>query len=73
MGNDRDVPILLWPVYAIWRLVTFVLELVGRLLCGVIGIGLMAAGVAITITVLAAPVGIPLAAFGFLLLVRAIF
>jgi hypothetical protein len=73
MGNDRDVPILLWPIYAIWRLVTFVLELVGRLLCGVIGIGLMAAGVAITITVLAAPVGIPLAAFGFLLLVRAIF
>ena len=73
MGNDRDVPILLWPFYAIWRLLTLVLELVGRLLCGVIGIGLMIAGIAITITVLAAPIGIPLAAVGFLLLVRAIF
>ncbi len=71
--SDRDVPILLWPFYAIWRLLTFVVELIGRLLCGVLGIGLMAAGIAITITVLAAPIGIPLAVFGFLLLVRAIF
>ncbi len=73
MGEDRDIPILLWPFYAIWRLLTFVLEVVGRLLCGLIGIALMAAGTAITITVLAAPVGIPLAAVGLLLVVRAIF
>ena len=71
--SDRGVPILLWPFYAIWRLLTFVVELIGRLLCGVLGIGLMVAGIAITITVLAAPIGIPLAVFGFLLLVRAIF
>jgi hypothetical protein len=71
--SDRDVPILLWPFYAIWRLLTFVLEVVGRLLCVLIGLALMAAGTAITITVLAAPVGIPIAAVGFLLLVRAIF
>ena len=71
--SDRDVPILLWPFYAFWRLLTFVLEVVGRLLCALIGIALMAAGTAITITVLAAPVGIQIAAVGFLLLVRAIF
>jgi hypothetical protein len=71
--SDRDVPILLWPFYALWRLLTFVLEVVGRLLCALIGLALMAAGTAITITVLAAPVGIPIAAVGFLLLVRAIF
>jgi hypothetical protein len=71
--SDRDVPILLWPFYAIWRLLTFVLEVVGRLLCALIGLALMAAGTAITITVLAAPVGVPIAAIGFLLLVRAIF
>ena len=71
--SDRDVPLLLWPFYAIWRLLTFVLEVVGRLLCALLGIALMAAGTAITITVLAAPVGIPIAAVGFLLLVRAIF
>jgi hypothetical protein len=74
MSNfDRDIPLLLWPFYAIWRLLTFVLEVVGRLLCALIGLALIAAGSAITITVLAAPVGIPIAAIGFLLLVRAIF
>lgn len=72
-NSDRNVPLLLWPFYAIWRLLTFFVELVGRLLCGVLGLGLMIAGIAITITVLAAPVGIPLAAVGFLLLVRAVF
>jgi len=71
--SDRDVPILLWPFYAIWRLLTFVLEMVGRLICALIGLALMAAGTAITITVLAAPIGIPIAAVGFLLLVRAVF
>ena len=64
---------LLWPFYAIWRLLTFILKVVGRLLCGILGLGLMVGGIAITLSVVAAPVGIPLAAFGFLLLIRAIF
>jgi hypothetical protein len=67
------VPILLWPFYAIWRLLTFILEMIGRLLCALLGIGLMAAGVAISLSIIGAPVGIPLASIGFLLLVRAIF
>ena len=71
--SDRELPILLWPFYAIWRLQTFVVEMVGRLICALIGLALMAAGTAITITVLAAPIGIPIAAVGFLLLVRAVF
>ena len=71
--DDRNVPILLWPFYAIWRLVTLVLELVGRMLCAVLGLGIMAAGVVITMSVVAAPIGIPLAIFGFLLIVRALF
>jgi hypothetical protein len=75
MNDSRNgrVPILLWPFYAIWRLLTFVVELIGRLLCAVLGIGLMIAGVAITLSIIGAPVGIPLAAIGFLLLVRSIF
>lgn len=72
-STDNHVPILLWPFYAIWRLLTFILSVVGRLLCALLGIGLMAAGVAITLTVVGAIVGIPLAALGFLLLVRAVF
>ena len=71
--SDRKIPVLLWPFYAIWRLLTLILELVGRLLCAVLGIALIVAGVAVTMTILAAPVGIAIAAFGFLLLVRALF
>jgi len=71
--HSNGVPILLWPFYAVWRLLTFVVELIGRLLCGMLGIGLMVAGVAITLSIIGAPVGIPLASVGFLLLVRSIF
>ena len=71
--SDRDIRLLLWPFYAIWRLVTFVLELLGRFLCAILGLALMAAGTAVTLTIVAAPLGIPLAIFGFLLLVRAVF
>ena len=71
--SDRKVPLLLWPFYAIWRLLTFVLELVGRLFCALLGLALIVAGVAVAMTIVAAPVGIAIAAFGFLLLVRALF
>jgi len=71
--NDRHVPILLWPFYAIWRFLTLILELIGRLLCALLGIGLMIAGVAITLSIIGAPIGIPLASLGFLLLIRAFF
>ncbi len=72
-NEEKQIPWLLWPFYAIWRVVTFILELTSRIICALIGLALMAAGVAITVTIVAAPIGIPIAAFGFLLLVRALF
>jgi hypothetical protein len=72
-STEKSVPVLLWPFYAIWRLLTFVLGVIGRVLCAALGIGLMIAGVAIAMSVVGAPVGIPLTALGFLFLVRAIF
>ncbi len=72
-NQDRQIPWLLWPFYAIWRVLTLVLNITGRIICVVLGIALMMAGVAIALSVVGAPVGIPLAAFGFLLLVRALF
>ncbi|MCH8250501.1 MAG: hypothetical protein IH913_12955 [Proteobacteria bacterium] len=71
--EDTRIPLLLWPFYAIWRLLTFVLGVAGRLICTLLGIGIMIVGVAITMSVVGAPIGIPLAALGFLLLVRALF
>lgn len=72
-STQSNLPILLWPFYAIWRLLTFVLILIGRLVSALLGIGLMIAGVAITLSVVGAPLGIALASLGFLLLIRALF
>ena len=71
--GDKDIPILLWPFYAVWRLLTLILEITGRIICAILGLALMAAGTAITISIVAAPIGIPLVVFGFLLLLRALF
>ncbi len=72
-STQSNVPILLWPFYAIWRLLTFILNLIGRVISALLGIALMACGVAISMSVVGAPIGIPLAALGFLLLTRALF
>ncbi|HSD68348.1 MAG TPA: hypothetical protein VLB07_02290 [Woeseiaceae bacterium] len=54
-------------------MLTLILEITGRIICAILGLALMAAGVAITLTIVAAPIGIPMAVFGFLLLIRALF
>lgn len=63
----------IWPVAALWVLFIFSLRLLGRLLLLLVGFALMAVGVALTMTVVGAVVGLPLAAVGFLLLCRALF
>lgn len=71
-SNER-VPCLLWPFVAIWDLLTFILEMTGRLLAIVLGFVLLLVGVLLSITVIGACLGIPLAIFGFLLMMRGIF
>lgn len=63
----------LWPFKAVWNLLALVLNMTGRVLAGVLGVGLMIVGIALTMTVAGAPVGIPLAIVGFLLIIRSIF
>lgn len=69
----RKVPLLLWPFVALWRLLGLLLNVTSRIVCALLGLALMVAGVAIAMTVVAAPVGVALSALGFLLLVRALF
>ena len=61
------------PFVALWRLLTLILELTGRLVAVVLGLLLMVGGGLLTATVVGAPIGIPLALFGFLLLLRGLF
>lgn len=72
--RDRGILwVLLWPLSMVWSLASFILQVIGRILCAVVGIVIMVVGVLLVMTIGGAPLGIPLAAFGFLLLVRAIF
>ena len=64
---------LLWPFVTIWNLLALVLNITGRVLAGILGVLLMIVGIALTMTVAGAPVGIPLAVLGLLLIIRSIF
>ncbi len=68
----RRVPWYLWPFVAIWDLVIGVVVLTGRLVAAVLGLVLLLVGGLLTATVVGAIVGIPIAIFGFLLIVRSL-
>jgi len=47
----------------LWDLLAFILSLTGRLVAAVLGLVLMIVGIVLTVTLIAAPVGIPLIIF----------
>jgi hypothetical protein len=63
----------LWPFVALWRLLAAIVELTGRFVAMVIGIVFIIAGVLVSLTVIGAIVGIPLALGGFLLFIKGLF
>jgi hypothetical protein len=71
--DEKRVPLLLWPFYAIWRLVALILEITGRLIGVVLGLVLLILGLLVSLTVVGAVVGIPLMILGMLLILRALF
>lgn len=66
MADTARTPLLLLPF-------TVLIKLLGRIFAGVLGLALMVAGVALTMTVLGAPVGVPMFIFGLLLTIRSLF
>ena len=74
MSNaQRNTPWYLWPFAALWQLVTGIIKVTGRLVAMLTGLVLMIAGVALSLTVVGAIVGVPLLIFGFMLSVRGLF
>lgn len=73
MAEQKRTPWILWPFVALWRLVTWILELTGRLIAVIFGLVLMIVGVVISITVIGAVVGVPIFLFGLLLVFRGFF
>ncbi len=64
---------LLWPFAALWRLLALIVELTGRFVAMVLGIVFMIVGVIVSLTVIGAIVGVPLALIGLLLFFRGLF
>ncbi len=64
---------LLWPFAAIWRLIAFIFEFVGRFVAITLGLILMLLGVVVSLTGIGVIVGIPMVLFGLLLIVRGFF
>src|SRR3990170_3388185 len=72
-SSVRSTPWFLWPFVMLWRVVTWILGLTGRLLAVILGLVLMIIGVVISLTVVGAILGVPLAILGFLLVLRGLF
>jgi hypothetical protein len=71
--NEKRTPWILWPFIAIWRLLTWILEITGRLVAILLGCVFMIVGVIVSLTIVGAVVGVPIAIFGFLLVMRGLF
>lgn len=71
--REKRVPLLLWPFWAIWQLVAWIVNLTGRMLAVILGFVLIVAGLLLTVTVVGAVVGLPMMLIGLLMVVRGLF
>jgi len=71
--SKNHVPWYLWPFAALWKLLAVIVELTGRFVAMVLGIVFIIVGVILSLTIVGAIVGVPLAIIGLLLLLRGIF
>ena len=71
--SKQHIPWFLWPFAALWKLLAVIVELTGRFVAMVLGIVFMLVGLIVSLTIIGAIVGVPLAVIGLLLLLRGIF
>ena len=69
----RHIPWLLWPFWALWRLVFGIFAGTGRLVAVILGLVFLIVGAVLTVTVVGAIVGIPFIIFGLFLILRGLF
>jgi hypothetical protein len=71
--SKRKVPWILWPFWALWKLISGIVEFTGRVVAVILGLVFMIVGVIISLTIVGAIVGVPLAILGFMLTMRGLF
>ena len=64
---------ILWPIIALWKLLAGLITVTGRLVAVILGAILMLAGGIVSLTVVGAVIGIPLAVLGLLIILRGLF
>ena len=73
MAEKQKIPFLLWPFWALFQLVLWILKFTGRLVGAILGLVIAIVGVVLTITVIGAIIGVPLVLLGGMLMVKSIF
>jgi len=73
MTEKKQHPWYALPFIALWKLITGIVEFTGRLVAVILGFVLLLVGIIVSLTVVGAIVGIPLAILGFLLVLRGLF
>jgi len=71
--TKKHIPWFLWPFAALWKLIAVIVEMTGRFVAMVLGVVFIIVGVIVSLTIVGAIVGIPLAIIGLLMLLRGIF
>jgi hypothetical protein len=71
--TKKQIPWYLWPFAALWKLLAVIVEMTGRFVAMVLGIVFIVVGVIVSLTIVGALVGVPLAIVGLLLLFRGMF
>ena len=71
--TKKQIPWYLWPFVALWKLLAVIVEMTGRFVALVLGIVFIIVGVIVSLTIVGAIIGVPLAIIGLLLLLRGIF
>lgn len=72
-GGDIQMRFLAFPFILMGRLVELTLKATGRFMAVLIGIIFLMLGITLTITIIGAIIGIPLAITGFMLILRGFF
>jgi hypothetical protein len=73
MTHRHSIPWYLWPFAAIWQLIATIVGLTGRFVAMVLGLVFILVGLLVSLTVIGAIIGIPMALIGLLLFLKGIF
>ena len=71
--HKHHISCLLWPFAMLWHLLATIVGLTGRFIAMILGLVFICVGVIVSLTLIGAIVGIPMAFIGLLLFLKGLF